>query len=220
MKVRVEVIKRLDLYKPTGEERHGAECFVVNHRGRSVRYGKYRNHDFSDEYFSHPPILIDPDGSPWPKANRYLLNRLCGILVAKHRTLESIANDLANFRQWLLDEGVDFLNVPKRQRARPTYRYCGYLHDEVRMARIKPSTAKRRICSVQGFYRWLQMDGREFDYPFMAGEYGFFVFQRKINVGLATIKASRVQTFLDRLEFPRFGWSTEAWFNKKVPQNI
>jgi len=183
MKVRVEVIKRLDLYEPASEERHDAECIVVNHRGRSVRYAKYRNHDFPDEYFFHYPILIDPDGSPWPEANRYLLSRLCGILVAKHRTLESIANDLANFRQWLFDEGVDFLNVPKRQRARPTYRYCGYLHDEVRMARIKPSTAKRRICSVQGFYRWLQMDGKEFDFPLWQENAGSLYFKDKRGFG-------------------------------------
>lgn len=37
-----------------------------------------------------------------------------------HRTLESIATDLAYFRSWLEEEEIDFLVITPRARARPT----------------------------------------------------------------------------------------------------
>jgi integrase len=89
---------------------------------------------------------------------------LNGVIPAKHRTLESIAGDLAHFRHWMLEEEVDYLHIPTRLRARPTYRYCSHLHDELRFQRLKAGTAKRRMSSVQNFYRWLASDGHHFEH--------------------------------------------------------
>ena len=164
MKVRVEIIRKLDRYEPTnlGEQQTEIEFSV---RGKVYCYGKYCEQGLSLPAFYHYPMVIDPDGSPWPDANRYLLSRLNGVVPAKHRTLESIAGDLAHFRHWMLEEEVDYQHIPERPRARPTYRYCSYLHDELKFEHLKAGTAKRRMSSVQNFYRWLAGDGHNFEYP-------------------------------------------------------
>lgn len=165
MKVRVEALRKLELYEPTTElDKADSELIVVSNKVE-YQYGKYKSRSYDRSYFNHFSLLVDPDGSPWADANRYLLSRLGGVVPAKHRTLESIASDLSYFRQWLLTEGVDYLYVTERPRARPTYRYCSYLHDEVEFQKFKASTAKRRMSCVQNFYRWLVDDGHDFKYP-------------------------------------------------------
>ena len=163
--VRVEIIHRLDLYEPTAHVAKINKRRVLQHSEPLPKFGVRPSEVFDHDAFYHFPIVVAEDGSPWEEANRFLMNRLTGVLPAKHRTLESLAGDLRHFRQWLVDEGVDFLQIPMRARARPTYRYCRYLHDEIQRQNIKPGTAKRRMSSVQNFYRWLSVDGYEFDQP-------------------------------------------------------
>ena len=163
MKVNVEIIRRLDCYEPTTKQAEGHIIATV--AGSKRRYYKCSGGYLDRECFLHYPLVIDPDGSLWNEANRYLLQRLNGVVPAKHRTLESLAYDLAYFRQWMLDEDIDYLNVPPRARSRPTYRYCMFLRDDVRFGHIKPGTAKRRMITVQNFYRWLEGDGKQFKYP-------------------------------------------------------
>ena len=62
-------------------------------------------------------------------------------------------------------EDIDYLDVPSRPHSRPTYRYCTFLHDDIRFRHIKPGTAKRRMITVQNFYRWLEDDGKQFKFP-------------------------------------------------------
>lgn len=157
------MIRKLDCYEPTSVKSDIHEAIKTNKK--AVSYFKLPNHFSMTDSFYHYPMLVDPDGSPWVDANRYLLSRLNGVIPAKHRTLESIAGDLASFREWLLDEEVDYLLVPPRPRVRPTYRYCNSLHNEIRLGTLKPSTAKRRVSSLQNFYRWLELDGHIFEYP-------------------------------------------------------
>ena len=163
MKVTVEIMRQLNCYEPTTEQAEGHVTAIV--AGSELHYYK-RNGDFLNGgcYF-HYPFVINPDGSLWDEANRYLLQRLNGVVPAKHRTLESLAYDLAYFRQWMLDEDINFLDVPSRIHSRPTYRYCTFLHDEIRFQHIKPGTAKRRMSSVQNFYRWLERGRERFKYP-------------------------------------------------------
>ena len=163
MKVTVEIIRRLDCYEPTTEQ---AEGHITATAAGSKRHYYKRNGDFlNGESFFHYPLVIDPDGSIWDEANRYLLQRLNGVVPAKHRTLESLAYDLAFFRQWMLDEDIDYLDIPSRPHSRPTYRYCAFLHDDIRFGHINPGTAKRRMSTVQNFYRWLERGGEQFKYP-------------------------------------------------------
>ena len=163
MKVTVEIIRRLDCYEPTTEQ---AEDHITATATGSKRCYYKRNGDFlNGESFFHYPLVINPDGSLWNEANRYLLLRLNGVVPAKHRTLESLAYDLAYFRQWMLDEDIDYLDITSRVNSRPTYRYCAFLHDEISFRHIKPGTAKRRMSTVQNFYRWLERGGERFKYP-------------------------------------------------------
>lgn len=161
--VRVEIIRKLECFEPsTLVPNSGA---VVKFGGREEGYFKLPSQLAAADAFYHYPIIVDPNGVPWVEANRYLLSRLNAIVPAKHRTLESIAGDLAHFRRWLLDEDIDLLVISPRPRARPTYRYCAHLHDDIRLGNLKAGTAKRRMSSVQNFYRWLEMDGYKFEFP-------------------------------------------------------
>ncbi|MVF14457.1 hypothetical protein FT643_20170 [Ketobacter sp. MCCC 1A13808] len=162
-RVRIEVIRKLECYEPSTIEPVGGHVCRVAAKG--CDYYRHSAQDVAHDVFYHYPVIVDPDGSPWVEANRYLLSRLNAIVPAKHRTLESIASDLAHFRQWLLEEEIDFLTISSRPRARPTYRYCAYLHDEIRFGKLKAQTAKRRMSSLQNFYRWIEGDGVKFELP-------------------------------------------------------
>ena len=159
MKAHIEIVKQLKLYRPTSNYDNND----IKSNVKNVIH-ELKSHDkVSDDVFLHYPILIGSDGLQWAHANRYLLSRINKIPPASHRTLESIAGDLMHFRNWLDKENVAYLKIPERTRTRPTYRYCTHLHDEIELSNIQPSTAKRRMNSVQNFYRWLKKDGVKFD---------------------------------------------------------
>lgn len=163
LKVRIVTIRQLELYEPTTapiDNGDTAKLQQNTHTYSELAYGKTT----FKSYF-HFPVIVDPEGSIWGEGSRYLLSRLRGVVPAKHRTLESLAADLGNFRQWALDEEIDYLKSHARTRANPTYRYCAHLHDEISFQNIKPGTAKRRMSSVQNFYRWLQYQGTHFEHP-------------------------------------------------------
>lgn len=162
--VKVEVINNLDRFEPTTLGQH-TEFIEVKIGSETYRYGKATNEYFSLSTINHYPFVIDPDGSLWSDANRYILNRLNTVVPLKYRTLESIAGDLICFRRWMLEEGVDYLCIPPRPRARPPFRFCAFLHDEIKANKITPSTAKRRMITIQKFYRWLIREGHDFKYP-------------------------------------------------------
>jgi len=164
-KPRVETIRQLNLYTPTNEKSKFTLKISVKYSQHSHKYNKTTEHNFNKDIFYHFPIVINEDNSPWPDANRYLLSKLTNIITPKHRTLESIASDIVNYRRWLLEENIDYLYTSPRTRARPTYRYCSFLHNEIKAGKIKPQTAKRRMSSIQGFYRWLINDGHLFEHP-------------------------------------------------------
>ena len=156
----METVRQLEVYEPTAARQGGASV-----PGAPTPYWLGQDGAGVEAVHGHFPLVVDPDGALWGDANRYLLSRLEGALQVSRRTLESIAGDLAHFRRWLLEEEVDYLVVHRRPRLRPTYRYCAFLHDLIRCGAIQPGTAKRRMSSVQGLYRWLERDGREFEYP-------------------------------------------------------
>jgi len=161
MQAKVEVIRKLDIYKPYGE------YFAETHD------------DFLTHHSYHFPIVLLKDGSPWPDGNRYLQHKTKGIMPAKHRTLDSIARDLIDFRRWLDIEDINYLQFPKRVMARPTYRFCGHLHDEIRSKKISINTAKKKMSSIQGFYRWLKLEGHSFASPYWRENDAFILFKNQ-----------------------------------------
>ncbi|MFT6405928.1 MAG: integrase [Candidatus Azotimanducaceae bacterium] len=164
LKVRIETIRHLQLYEPTNLRPHDA--LEAPNQPKGVRgYGRQPFGSTTFQNYYHFPVIIDPEGAIWGNGSRYLLNKLRGVVPAKHRTLESLATDLRYFRQWVIDEEIDYLKSHARARSNPTYRFCAHLHDEISFQSIKPGTAKRRMSSVQNFYRWLQYQGTKFEHP-------------------------------------------------------
>lgn len=166
-KAKFEVITHLKLFEPTSFVVDGD--LISNTRPKTKEKYKYQiqqNDDFHLDHYNHFPMILNSDGSLWEQANLFLLDSLKSVKRVSPKTLESKSVDLVMFKRWLDTEEVDYLSVPKRIMARPTYRFCAYLHELIRNGEIKSSTAKRRMGTVQTFYRWLKTcAGVTFDYP-------------------------------------------------------
>lgn len=166
MQAKVEVIRKLDIYQPTMDDLGGYEAISTDkYKELRLQYFKSPHDDFVTNQSLHFPVVLLKDGTPWSDANRFLLHKAKGINPAKHRTLDSIARDLVSFRRWIDEENINYMLFPKRVMARPTYQYCSYLHDEIRNKKIAIGTAKRRMSSIQGFYRWMKLTGTVFEHP-------------------------------------------------------
>ncbi|MBO1271134.1 site-specific integrase [Shewanella sp. 4t3-1-2LB] len=141
------IIRNLELYTPIVSKNRDSGTYSIS---------KQESDRFPIDNFSHFPVLIDEKGLPWPPANLYLLSKLENINTPNPKTLESIANDLVTFQRFLLFENLAYDCFPKRKLSRPTYRYRAYLVAKVKNGTMSANTAKRKISSVVGFYRWLQ----------------------------------------------------------------
>lgn len=167
MAARIEIIQRLEIFEITTVIQKENDIFhtINNDSKQKLAYTKKPNYDFPRSSYTHFPIILNKDGGLWGHANRFLLCKLKAIKRPSYKTLEATSIDLQNFRRWLDQENIDYLKFIKRVFARPTYRYCAYLHDEVNNQNIGFNTAKRRMNNIQNFYRWLVQDGVKFDYP-------------------------------------------------------
>lgn len=99
------------------------------------------------------PVVLDPDGSPWREANLYLLLRFEEEVSPDMETLGGIADDLAAYRRFVIEYGLDWTEFPSSKLLRPTYRYNAHLRLLVRAGEISTFTARRRMSRVIGFYR-------------------------------------------------------------------
>lgn len=105
------------------------------------------------------PVVVGGNGTLWHEANLYILSRLQRTVDPHMVTYAGVATDLAAFKRFLEDEDIDFREFPRRTLARPTYRYRGDLRLRIRAGQMAPTTARRRMTSVIGFYRWLIEEG-------------------------------------------------------------
>jgi hypothetical protein len=105
------------------------------------------------------PLVLDSNGAPWAEAVLYILSRLEDQIRPNMTTNSIIADDLAAYRQFLDEEGIDWMDFPAQKLRRPTYRFNSRLKLLIRIREIAAGTAKRRMSSVVGFYRWLAQDG-------------------------------------------------------------
>jgi len=123
------------------------------------------NDDFDIDNFLHHPFLINNDGSLWKHGNLYLLYKLKAYTKPSPKTLDSIAIDLKNFKEWCNNEDIDYLSAPRKV-LRPTYMYRGHLQELLRDGKISINTVKRRISAVIGFYRYLiDIENIKFKFP-------------------------------------------------------
>jgi hypothetical protein len=105
------------------------------------------------------PLVLDGQGVPWAEGSVYILSRLEGQVAPNMSTYASIADDLAAYRRFLDENGVDWTRFPVQKLVRPTYRFNGHLKFGVSTGEIAAETAKRRMRSIIGFYRWLISEG-------------------------------------------------------------
>jgi integrase len=104
------------------------------------------------------PVPLDRAGRPWGLATNFLLARLEGESRPNMVTYQSLADDLGAFKEWLdqsSNPGELLFDFPKMKLRRCTYRYNGFLKQQMFAKEIAPSTAKRRMSTVVAFYRWL-----------------------------------------------------------------
>lgn len=105
-------------------------------------------------------IVVDHRGAPWREACLYILSRLEGSIGRSGmKTFIVIGGDIAEFKKFIDEEHIDYTVFPRRKQARPTYRYRGCLMVKTHSGEIAPTTARRRMQSVVGFYRWLVREG-------------------------------------------------------------
>lgn len=104
------------------------------------------------------PIPLDRQGKPWGLATNFLLARLEGESRPNMVSYLSLADDLGAFKEWL-DQSEEpdelLLDFPKMKLRRSTYRYNGFLKQQMFTREVAPGTAKRRMSTVIAFYRWL-----------------------------------------------------------------
>ena len=101
------------------------------------------------------PIVLCTDGSPWKEANLFILSKLEGSINPAMTTFQSIAADLADYKNYLDQENIDPFEFPARKLLRPTYRYRNFNIIKAQAGEISLGTAKRRVSTVVSFYNWI-----------------------------------------------------------------
>lgn len=102
------------------------------------------------------PLVRTADGGPWQEACLFLIGKFGG--GARIQTCVGLAKDLALYRRYLDEDGLDFREFPSDQSRRVTYRYRGHLKLEAEAGNITIKTAKRKLSAVIQFYRWLEKE--------------------------------------------------------------
>ena len=132
------------------------------HNGKHVKYWRapWGPRETRWTSFTKIPLVLDSNGSPWPPACLWLIERARAkpLSVA---SLKPIAQDLAAYKAYLDEMALDwddFSSVDKYPR--PTYIYRTRLSELVNARALMPSTASRRMSTVIAFYRFLMKDPR------------------------------------------------------------
>ncbi len=127
--------------------------------------------DHAGRWFSYNlfPVILDRHAAPWPLGSLYILAQLEAEASPAMSTFQAKADDLGAYKEWLDTQDCPddlIFQFPKIKLRRPTYRYRGYLQQQIQAGEVAPSTAKRRMGTVVAFYRWL-IDNNYFqpEYP-------------------------------------------------------
>lgn len=104
------------------------------------------------------PVVLDGRGVPWDIATIYILSLLQGASFPNMSTFHGIADDLGAFKAFLDEKNIDFVDFPLNKLRRPTYRFHGYLKQQIFAREVSGTTAKRRMGRVVAFYRWLMQE--------------------------------------------------------------
>ncbi len=108
------------------------------------------------------PVVLDRKSAPWALGTLFILSQLESETKPVMATYHSIADDLGAFKEWLdtqdSPEGLLF-NFPKPKLRRTTYRFRGFLQQQIQAREVGLRTAKRRMGTLISFYKWLMGNG-------------------------------------------------------------
>lgn len=159
-------VRELDLFEPQ---------ILVN-----GEYAKTLIDDIPVVTFNHFPILLRPDLTIFEEGTLYILSKLEAFRAPSAGTLASVAQDLVAYMNHLAIDSCDFLHMPKRKAARPTYLYRFWLQEQMAAGELVPKTASRRMNVVVGFYRWLIARGMKFEHSPWAEHTAFIRFENRV----------------------------------------
>ena len=147
------LLPHLKLTKVAKETESGTTA--VNIPNPALSYHTIPDTSFNNS-FNLFPIVLDSNGIPWAEAVIYILSRLKDTMHPIMGTYASIAEDLAVYRRFLDESGLNWSSFPTQKLMRPTYRFNGHLKLLTSSGEMAVSTAKRTMGTVISFYRWIQ----------------------------------------------------------------
>ena len=146
----------------TGDDPYAINRVIMQGKGHPGLTYHYRfvwdDHIQREFNYNLFPIVLDRNAAPWPLAILYILAQLESETTPNMTTYQSKADDLGAYKEWLdTHDHPDELmfQFPKIKLRRPTYRFRGYLQQQIQAGEVAPTTAKRRMGTVVAFYRWL-----------------------------------------------------------------
>lgn len=104
------------------------------------------------------PVVLDRKSIPWALGTLFILSQLEGETQPVMATFHARADDLGAFKEWLDSQDNPeklLFNFPKPKLRRTTYRYRGFLQQQIQAREIGTHTAKRRMGALISFYKWL-----------------------------------------------------------------
>lgn len=129
------------------------------HHELTYRYRFVWNEDEGRGYnYNLFPVVLDRKSIPWALGTLFILSQLESETQPVMATYHSRADDLGAFKEWLdsQDNPEELLfNFPKLKLRRTTYRFRGFLQQQIQAREIGTKTAKRRMGTVISFYKWL-----------------------------------------------------------------
>lgn len=161
---RAIVLSSFSLTETCMEQDEGAEKVILpkttntNTQTYFRRHLNFYNQDLegNSEYrYNFFPIVLCNDGSPWKEANLFILSKIESSINPTMTTLQSIASDLADYKNYLEQENINPFDFPKRKLLRPTYRYRNFNLLKAHAGEVSLSTVKRRIGVIIAFYNWI-----------------------------------------------------------------
>lgn len=117
--------------------------------------GGVENKGFNYNLF---PVVLDRNSAPWAIATLYILSKLESETQPTMSTFHAQADDLGAFKEWLDSQDAPdelLFKFPKPKLRRTTYRFRGFLQQQIQAREIAATTAKRRMGTVIAFYKWL-----------------------------------------------------------------
>lgn len=131
----------------------------------SIKIIEEDNNNFGITNYQFFPILLNPDKSLWELANRYLLHKLKSYELPNPRTLDTIACDLKDFKNFCNEEEIDYLDIP-RKLSNPIIKYKKNLLFKLYNNQVSVNTIKRKLSSITCFYDWLiKHENIKFNFP-------------------------------------------------------